>query len=203
MQVYTTKKRSAITQSIFCITFLVTACFLLHIQCKGSESPSRERASRSFKLTEHPEVLATDGVQFDDVRGELTLNDDTRQGFLMGEINELVFDVFLPPGGTLKYAHGIGPHTTSYVDELTLNITAEGDEDEVLIGFSIIRADDENQVNEWRYNAIPIPEGLTGNRRLIFSFSGFVERAPPDAFFLAHPTQLMVAANLPGIFGFL
>ena len=145
--------------------------------------------SHSFKLAEHPEVFVSTETTFETVCLRTTFGNYSRKGFLLDAGVELSFDVYLPPGGSIKFALGRGLDSSQYEKNALLSLVAEGDGEIADLGLWNIGNIFKGEKKRWfDYITLVIPKEAGGNVRLTFSLTGFKDDLPPSGtFFLGHP----------------
>jgi len=149
----------------------------------------------SFKLTEHPEVFAGEGVEFGDVFTEFRINSDTRRVFRMSGDRPMVFNPAIFSGGKIRFSYGLSGKAFRYGREFRLKgEIVQGDVTRSL-GEVAINTRGSEAKKGWLNAEWDIPGEITGAAKVVFSVDGIDEGAPEGIFLLAHPTMVMSTAN--------
>jgi arylsulfatase A-like enzyme len=155
--------------------------------CGGKDDLPDQWESHTFKLAEHPEVFAGEAEAYERLVGYTTLGVESRKGFMIGDHRNISFDVFLPPGGSVKFSYGFGQVLSKFSSEAVLTVKVESDDIETELETLVINTTQEDLIDHWTEVSIPIHPDVGGYKRLVFSLSGIQGNVPARAFFLANP----------------
>jgi arylsulfatase A-like enzyme len=157
------------------------------VNCQAGARLPEGWTSHSFKLTEHPETFTGDEEAFGNIFGRTTIEDDSRQGFMMGSKKELKFNVYLPPLGKVRFSYGYGPGLHNFGDEINLTLRSKTADFDEQIGWWEVEPIEEEGTGRWVEAGATIPIDAAGDVELIFKLNGLVKPTSGRAFFLAHP----------------